>query len=68
MEIGVSQNAEYFINGQQVIDYVKECVIESLSQDLKQETKPIHALLLDFQMPQKNGLQTVQEVKAFYAE
>lgn len=59
MEINAHQNAEYFVNGQLVIDFVKRHVAEALAGDLKEQTRPVHALLLDFQMPQKNGLQAV---------
>jgi len=48
MEINAHQNAEYFVNGQLVIDYVKRHVTEALAGDLKATTRPVHALLLDF--------------------
>jgi len=31
-----------------------------------QVVKPIDFMLLDFQMPKKNGIQVVQEVREFY--
>ena len=49
MEIGVHQNSHYFVNGQQVIDFVKTTVTHILeSTELKEVTRPVHALLLDF--------------------
>lgn len=69
MEIGAHSNTEYFCNGQLVIDYVKDFVEKAISgKKLEAVTRPVHALLLDFQMPQKNGLQTVQEVKQYFAQ
>jgi hypothetical protein len=50
MELSLLRKSKFFIDGQQVIDFVKEL----LSQDVN--NKPIEALLLDFKMPKKNGL------------
>lgn len=49
MEIGVHQNAEYFVNGQMVIDFVKKYVADHIANtEITDVTRPIHALLLDF--------------------
>ena len=62
-QIELDSNAEYFTNGQEVIDRVKETFSSFISNEA-----PIDALLLDFQMPVKNGLEVVTEVKAIYKE
>ena len=62
-EINQISNAEFYINGQQVIDRVKDVLgLPNLLQ------RPIHSLLLDFQMPFKNGIQVVKEIKKIYEE
>lgn len=45
--------SKFYQNGQEVIDAVTE-VLATTTQK-----KPLLALLLDFQMPRKNGLQVV---------
>ena len=49
-------------NGQKVIDLVKQLVTESLTnldQSLPEKIKPVSVLLIDFQMPLKNGIQAI---------
>lgn len=58
--INLHNNSKYFTDGQQVIDAVKQELLQSESD------RPIRTLLLDFQMPKKNGLQVVEEVKKLY--
>ena len=60
-EINQIEKAFFFDDGQQVINEVKE--ILSKPQILQ---RPIQALLLDFQMPIKTGIQVVQEVKELF--
>jgi len=50
-EVGFIEGTEYFVNGQEVIDRVKE-IFETRIKSIS----PVDALLLDFQMPIKNGL------------
>ena len=57
------KDLEFFTDGQQVIDRIME-ILEM--RDLA--SCPIDALLLDFQMPVKNGIQVVREVKTLYAK
>ena len=40
--------------------------IESIGATQLKYIRPVSALLLDFQMPIKNGVQVVQEIKSFY--
>ena len=55
--------SEFYINGQQVIDRVKVVVEDTLRDAKRFPVRPISALILDFQMPHKNGLEVVLEVK-----
>ena len=50
-EAGFIKGTEFYVNGQQVIDRVKE-----FFDTRNKFSCPINALLLDFQMPIKNGL------------
>lgn len=70
-KLGLDQITKYFINGQQVIDAVKDIVGQSLTlltseEDVPAALRPVSAILLDFQMPIKTGVQAVQEIKAYY--
>ena len=49
---------------------VKECFTSGLSDQRSpgEVYKPINLLILDFQMPIKNGIQVVKEVKEFLQE
>jgi len=58
--------SEFYINGQQVIDRVKELVFEQIQTATSYPLRPVHALILDFLMPKKNGLQVVNELKQLY--
>lgn len=53
------------MNGQDTIDRVKLIVNEAIASKGNEVSllQPIDLLLLDFQMPHKNGLQVVNEVK-----
>ena len=55
------QNSEFFINGQEVIDRVRDIVaqIQSERKTLTEPIQPLEVLLLDFQMPYKNGIEVV---------
>ena len=62
-------NCEFFFDGQQITNRTQECVKDAVcyaSADTK-ELRPIALILLDFQMPNKTGLQAVTEIKKFYA-
>ena len=41
-------------------------VVEVLHNAKSYPIRPVHALILDFQMPFKNGLEVVKELKEFY--
>ena len=65
LDIGYDKNVNYYYNGQEVFDAVKENLRKFVSAETA-TFKPIKALLLDFQMPTMNGLQTVSAVKKLY--
>ena len=65
-EIALMDLSEFYINGQQVVDRVKQLVNDQLLSAKSFPIRPAHALILDFQMPQKNGIEVVKEVKEFY--
>ena len=61
-EINKIKKTEFYVNGQEIIDRV----LEVLTTETTILVRPIQALLLDFQMPVKNGIQTVQAIKRIY--
>ena len=65
-EINLMDLSEFYINGQQVVDRVKQIVNDQLLSAKSFPIRPARALILDFQMPQKNGIEVVKEVKEFY--
>lgn len=68
-DLSLEYLCEFCINGQVAINQIKEHLDNSLydsANDNLTSIKPISLLLLDFQMPIKNGIQVVQEVRAYY--
>jgi CheY-like chemotaxis protein len=65
--MGLSNVTEFFSDGQEVIDKVKVLTDQALAQT-NPKTPPVHILLLDYQMPKKNGLDVVCELKAYFKE
>jgi CheY-like chemotaxis protein len=64
--IGVERRSEFYINGQEVIDRVNEYVRGTLKDNRSFAISPVHCIITDFQMPIKNGLDTVKEVRSLY--
>lgn len=63
-ELGVQQITSFCINGQEAIDTAKR-ILEQTLVDFEghvRKLRPISFMLLDFQMPLKNGIQVLQEV------
>ena len=65
---GLGFLSEYYTDGQQVIDRVKLVCEESVQNSTVFPIKPVSVILLDFQMPIKNGLETVLELKQYYKD
>jgi CheY-like chemotaxis protein len=61
VNIGMHENAKYFADGQKVIDEV----MATLARNSEGQW-PVYALILDFKMPIKNGLEVVKEVKDIF--
>lgn len=65
-EINVpSQNVTYCVNGQLAIDNVTLLLEHGIAQGV---ASPVALMVLDFQMPVKNGIQVVEEVKKLYED
>lgn len=67
-ELGVDEQTTICIDGQQAIDKCKDFIDSALHHTdllLELKVKPIALCLLDFQMPNKNGIQVVQEVRQY---
>lgn len=57
IEIGLHSKCTYCIDGQVVIDEVKRILEEDILETSEGDViRPIDFMLLDFQMPKKNGL------------
>ena len=67
-QLGVLYKVKFARNGQEVIDLVKNTFISKIPKQSKpgEIFKPIDLLILDFQMPYKNGFQVQKEVGDFY--
>lgn len=66
-DIGVINNCHFFTNGQETIDAAKNAIYIALELNDGKRTRlrPIVAILLDLQMPIKNGLEVIQETRQF---
>lgn len=58
--LNLEQKAILCCNGQEVIEKVKWLVLEAKTE------QPVSVMILDFQMPVKNGLQVVKEVREIF--
>jgi CheY-like chemotaxis protein len=67
-ELGAIHRCCFASDGQQAIDIIKAKVRERFAAPINANIplRPVSLLLLDFQMPQKNGIQVLTEVKQFY--
>ena len=55
---------EYCVDGQQAIDRAQQILAEADDENLR----PISMMILDFQMPKKNGIEVVKEITKLYQE
>ncbi len=65
--IDVLERCEFYNDGQKVVTRVKSVLetLEGMDRD-RCPAVPLSALVIDFQMPQKNGIQVVKEVSDLY--
>ena len=63
-ELGIREYCDFCTNGQLAIDKVKSLVDNAL--ETGETDRPICLMLLDMEMPQKNGMQVVDEVREYY--
>lgn len=54
------------MDGQEVIDYVKELTLKQIKEANYFPICPIRALVLDYSMPKKTGLDVVIELQLFF--
>ena len=54
--LGAFENTEMCIDGQSTIDKCKQIIDEAISDTSCVNVTPIDLMLLDFQMPNKNGI------------
>jgi len=70
-KLDVIKRCEFFYDGQLTIDRTKELIDDAISfttyglEDVKKLT-PVSLILLDFQMPVKNGIDVVNELRRYY--
>ena len=60
-KLGLTDKTTYSGNGQELIEEVQSILSKPLVSD-----KPISLILTDFQMPKKNGIQALNEIKALF--
>ena len=60
-ELSLANKTTYSNNGQDLIDKVKTILSEPLASD-----RPIDLILTDFQMPKKNGIEALNEIRALF--
>lgn len=65
-DLGVLQHCHFFKNGQEVIEYCKDNVNGTVKPYSKRLQKDLPIVIVDFEMPECNGLDTIKEIKALY--
>ena len=53
------------MNGEEALQKSIAIIREALANNEKEEIMPIGLMLLDFQMPLKNGIQVIEEIRIF---
>lgn len=57
---------EYFHEGQEVISRVEQCLSKAIQSARSYPLCPLRALILDYNIPGKNGLEIIKEVNELY--
>ena len=67
--LGLVDTCDFCIDGQKTISKVQLILDDAIAaRDMNSYIlQPLDFLLLDFQMPRKNGIQVIHEVKEYYA-
>jgi len=63
-----TERCEFLCNGQEAINLAKQLIDEAISSydsSNRKIMRPIALILLDFQMPQKTGIDVIKEVRRF---
>lgn len=66
-QLGLAQACDYCYNGEQAVDQAIAIIDEAVLNCFEWEAQvtPICLMLLDFQMPRKNGLQVVEHLRQY---
>jgi CheY-like chemotaxis protein len=62
-DLNIHSECDFCIDGQLAIDCAKSLIDKACDEN---ETRPICLMLLDLQMPNKNGIQVVTEVREYF--
>ena len=65
--LGLHQKTDICLDGQLAIDTCKQIIDDALKRCDKAQIRPIDLCLLDQQMPKKDGMQVVQEIRDYIA-
>lgn len=63
---GLSQFTEYCIDGNEAVEKTKSIVNQVLLKEKFFPVQPISLVILDINMPRKNGIQALDEILEFY--
>jgi CheY-like chemotaxis protein len=64
-ELGVYSKSEFCYNGEEAIKLTLDIITKAVETADQESIHPVCLMLLDFQMPRKNGIQVVEAVRAF---
>ena len=64
--LGIGSKCEYCFDGRETLKVVYDILNEALEVPFDERVRPIAMMVLDLQMPYKNGVQIVQDMQKFY--